>query len=231
MQTRPALQLTLLLVIPLLSATAVFYFTHDMFLPANAAYISFLFTLSAVDLERFLRFRPLQELWREESGQTKSFLFTPADFAPPIVRATPSTMLENANLFNVAKLKYLVGETATFVRRMRDNLMIIVLINILPFFLLLVFASLPVAPLPGQNTGGSGGATQGASVGHGGLSPDQIARLVASYILVTVQVFWNARILYHYREKNSDLYFQAKETHSHLRISPTNESTVPIVSS
>jgi hypothetical protein len=223
-----------LLFLPLLATyIIVFLLFHDLYLAIIAGYLVLLVCLQFVALGDFLLFSDLQELWRVQSECVKQFVLDGAEFQPPIIKVTPKIVLSDANLYNIAKLKYLVGETGTFIPGMRDEFKKLIFLNL--FLLIALIIITPpknvgsqqaigntersgvraVQADSGSTTSITGGQVTGESPAPSVSSEDLIrtqGKLAISYFAVVLQLVWVGRVAFHYRQKNADLYFQATAT-------------------
>lgn len=232
MKTRLPIQIALLLLLPLAIFMITSLLSQDLYLAISVSYLILLLFLQYIALEEFLLFRHLQELWRTQSETVMPFVFEPAEFQKPIIKAAPKVVLSDANLCNVAKLKYLLGETGSFIPGMRDEVRRLLFINI--FLLIALMIITPPRSSEGQQTSGNaqqtsvqtgvadGSPRANATVNEVNAGPPAKGtteefirtqgRLVMSYFAVALQLVWLGRVLFHYRQKNADLYFQARAT-------------------
>lgn len=231
MKARLPIQIALLLLLPFTIFIIVSLLFKDLYLAISASYLVLLLFFQYVALEELLLFRHLQELWRTQSETVMRFVFEPAEFQKPIVAAAPKVVLSDANLCNVAKLKYLLGETGSFIPGMRDEFRKLLFINI--FLLIALMIITPPKSSATQQTGGNPQQASVQTVGGGGpgvnAPSSQVnaappasgaaeefirtqGRLMMSYFAVALQLVWLGRVLFHYRQKNADLYFQARAT-------------------
>jgi hypothetical protein len=231
MKSRLLPQMVLLFVPPFLAFAAVAALSEDYYLAISVSYLVLLVVLQFVALERFLLFYDLQELWKAQSDSDMQLLLEPAQFQPPIVKVCPKVILGDANLCNVAKLRYLLVETGSFIPGMRDEFRKNLFLNILILAVLMIItysgnvvathsgATNPQAGVQAGAAANNAGATSNA--GHANGAADEGAlgdfiksqgRLVMSFFAVAIQLVWLGRVLFHYRQKNADLYFQSKAT-------------------
>src|SRR6185295_7742649 len=134
MNKRHTTHIVLLMLPPLTIYIVTYLIFHDLYLAVIASYLVLLVILQFVAIEDFLLFRDLQELWRVQSESERQFSFEGAIFQPPFVTVSPKVVLSDANFSNVAKLKYLVGETGMLIPGMRDECKKLIFLNL---FLLL----------------------------------------------------------------------------------------------
>jgi hypothetical protein len=239
MNRRAGVQIGVLLLLPLTSFLAVAYLFRDAYLPISAAYLALIVVIQFVDLESFLHFRNIQRLWARQAEVTRRFVFDPAQYQEHgspganivVVEVTSKVLLRDANLVNAAKLKYLVGETGAYIPSVKDEFKKMIFINIALLVALMIFTpvgpknrlsesasvSMPSAAHSGPSTLASRAAdhsrsnTPSTSDPRPTASQEQV-RLGLSYFAVVLQIVWIARVLFLYRQKNGDHYFQVIAT-------------------
>jgi len=114
-------------------------------------------------------------------------------------------MLDDANLFDDAKLKYFIGDTASFAARTSNDLRALLFVNLLLLVALVIVVS-EVSPGTDQTTARevAGAAANPSPSLHIATSQSSFRHLL-SYVAVALQLAWFGRLLFHYRQKNSEL--------------------------
>lgn len=233
MNKRQLFHIALLFLPPLIIYLTMVFLFHDSYLAIIVSYIVLLVILQFVALEDFLLFPHLQELWRTQSESTKRFVFEGAEFRKPSIKVAPRVVLSDANLYNLAKLKYLVAETGSFIPSMRDDFKRLIFLNIfLLVFLMIISPQKNGESKPANdNTERPGIQAKVADSDPGANVTSERAikdtpssresieellrtqgRLTISYFAVVLQLIWIGRLAFHYRQKNADLYFQTTAT-------------------
>jgi len=214
-------------VVPLLAAialvAAIGYLVRDFFLTTSVSYIALLTILLLFwKPGGFLLLERMQQAWDERSAAIRTFVVEGCSHEPPkYVIASPKAILDDANLFNEAKFKYLLNETKIFVEKVTDDLRTLVFLNILLLIALIIVVSNSSSPVASQAatsppavTSASGAQTGSApavgTVGSTGAASapgptPQPLRYLLSYTAIALQLAWYMRLLFHYRQKNVDV--------------------------
>ncbi|MDQ2977105.1 MAG: hypothetical protein M3R69_17050 [Acidobacteriota bacterium] len=231
MSKRQLMHLALLFVPPCAIYVVTYLVFRDLYLSIIAAYVVLLMSLQFVDIGEFMLFGVLQELWKEQSETSKQFVFDGVEFQPPsFVKVAPKVILGDANLSNVAKLKYLVGETGMLIPGMRDEFKKLIFLNLFLLIALLIIApprTVGSQQISESSDQGRQEATRaaGSNLADGNPANDTPhlsgqneelirvqGKLAISYFAVVLQLVWVGRVAFHYRQKNADLYFQTTST-------------------
>lgn len=198
----------LLILLPLIPVL-VYYITafiilKDIYIAINLSYFVLLIILQFVEIEKFLLFHELRALWNEQSESVKHFIFEPAEYSHPVIKIAPKVVLNDANISNIAKLKYLIGETGEFIPGFKDEFKKNLFLNIFLLFALFIISS-----FVNQEAGSLNDPAKQVIINDKALN---IARISISYFAIVMQLVWFGRLIFYIRQKNAAFYFNTIST-------------------